>query len=69
MPKLLSIEVTIHPEDTHQRLNGTGLIVANPPWRLEETLEEVLPALHRAMGATDGGVRIDWLVPEDAKDA
>jgi 23S rRNA (adenine2030-N6)-methyltransferase len=64
VPKLLSIEVTVHPEDTHQRLNGTGLIVANPPWRLEEALHEALPALHRAMGAAGGGVRIDWLVPE-----
>lgn len=65
VPKLLSIEVTVHPEDTHQRLNGTGLIVANPPWRLEETLGEALPALHREMGAEGGGVRIEWLVPEE----
>jgi 23S rRNA (adenine2030-N6)-methyltransferase len=62
--KILVAELTIHEEDTHQRLNGCGMIVVNPPWQLDRNLELVLPALHEAMGAKAGGARIEWLVPE-----
>ena len=62
--KILVAELTIHEEDTHQRLNGCGMIVVNPPWQLDRDLELVLPALHEAMGAQAGGARIEWLVPE-----
>lgn len=62
--KILVAELTIHEEDTHQRLNGCGMIVVNPPWQLDRNLELVLPALHEAMGALAGGARVEWLVPE-----
>lgn len=66
VPKVLVAEMTTRPEDTHTRLNGSGMLIANPPWRLDETLREVLPALHRALGTGEGGARVEWLVPEDA---
>jgi 23S rRNA (adenine2030-N6)-methyltransferase len=62
--KILTAELTIHEEDTHQRLNGCGMIVVNPPWQLDQNLEVVLPALHEAMAARAGGTRVEWLVPE-----
>jgi 23S rRNA (adenine2030-N6)-methyltransferase len=62
--RILVAELTIHEEDTHQRLNGCGMIVVNPPWQLDRTLEAVLPALHEAMAARAGGTRVEWLVPE-----
>jgi 23S rRNA (adenine2030-N6)-methyltransferase len=62
--KILAAELTIHEEDTHQRLNGCGIIVVNPPWQLDQNLEAVLPALHEAMAARAGGARVEWLVPE-----
>jgi 23S rRNA (adenine2030-N6)-methyltransferase len=40
------------------------MIVVNPPWQLDHTLEAVLPALHEAMAAQAGGARVEWLVPE-----
>ncbi len=64
IPKILIAELTIHPEDTHLRLNGSGLAIVNPPWKLDETLAEVLPALHAILPGTGGGGRVDWLVPE-----
>ncbi|PWC55659.1 23S rRNA (adenine(2030)-N(6))-methyltransferase RlmJ [Azospirillum sp. TSO22-1] len=64
IPKILLAELTIHPEDTHLRLNGSGLAIVNPPWTLDETLGAVLPALHAALPGTGGGTRVEWLVPE-----
>jgi 23S rRNA (adenine2030-N6)-methyltransferase len=62
--RILAAELTIHEEDTHQRLNGCGMIVVNPPWQLDRNLELVLPALHEAMAAKAGGTQVEWLVPE-----
>ena len=62
--RILNAELTIHEEDTHQRLNGCGMIVVNPPWQLDQNLEVALPALHEAMAAQAGGTRVEWLVPE-----
>ncbi len=63
----LAAELTIHPEDDWRRLNGCGMIVINPPWRLDGDLAALLPRLHRALasGAEAGGWKLDWLVPED----
>ncbi|AWK87135.1 23S rRNA (adenine(2030)-N(6))-methyltransferase RlmJ [Azospirillum thermophilum] len=67
IPKTLVAELTWHPEDTHLRLNGCGLVIVNPPWRLDETLREMLPALHGALPHSGGGAKVDWLVPESAE--
>lgn len=65
VPRILLAELTLHPEDTHLRLNGSGLAIVNPPWRLDETLLGLLPALHAALPSAAGsGTRVDWLVPE-----
>ncbi|RJF83767.1 23S rRNA (adenine(2030)-N(6))-methyltransferase RlmJ [Azospirillum cavernae] len=62
--KILLAELTWHPEDTHLRLNGSGLLIVNPPWRLDETLKETLAALHAVLPTTGGGVSVTWLAPE-----
>ncbi|CAO3422934.1 23S rRNA (adenine(2030)-N(6))-methyltransferase RlmJ [Azospirillum endophyticum] len=64
IPKVLIAELTWHPEDTHLRLNGSGLLIVNPPWKLDETLREMLPALHDALPSTGGGTAVSWLTPE-----
>lgn len=65
IPRILTVELTVHPEDTHLRLNGSGLEIVNPPWRLAETLAEALPALHAALPHDGGGARVAWLTPQD----
>jgi 23S rRNA (adenine2030-N6)-methyltransferase len=64
VPRILIAELTVRREDIHQRLNGSGMVLVNPPWRLDAALETVLPALHAALGAEEGGTRVEWLVPE-----
>jgi 23S rRNA (adenine2030-N6)-methyltransferase len=41
----LAVELLTLPEDMPQRLNGSGVILINPPWKLEETLRTLLPPL------------------------
>ncbi|MCG5241136.1 23S rRNA (adenine(2030)-N(6))-methyltransferase RlmJ [Azospirillum doebereinerae] len=64
IPKVLIAELTWHPEDTHLRLNGSGLLIVNPPWTLDDRLRELLPALHDALATTGGGSAVSWLTPE-----
>lgn len=41
----VAIEFLTLPEDVPQRLNGSGVLLINPPWKLEETLRRCLPPL------------------------
>lgn len=65
--KILRIELTVSTLADPSRLNGTGLMIANPPWTLAEEMTAILPELVR-MFARDAraGFRVDWLVAERA---
>ncbi len=64
--KLLRCELAIRPRDSAIGLNGSGLLIANPPYQLESVLRdaqaELLPLLAEAPHA--GDQRVDWLVEE-----
>jgi 23S rRNA (adenine2030-N6)-methyltransferase len=62
--RVLRAELTLARADS-QRLGGSGLIMVNPPWRLEEELSVLMPALAQALGVTPAGAaRLDWLAHE-----
>ena len=62
-PELLRIELMIRGGNTPDRLNGCGLIVANPPFTLREQLAAVLPALTQRLAEGSGARhRLDNLV-------
>jgi 23S rRNA (adenine2030-N6)-methyltransferase len=60
--KILRCEFTLGPARAEQGLVGSGLIVVNPPYPLEQDLRLVLPTLERLL-APQGGHRLDWLAP------
>jgi len=63
--KLLMAELCIHPDDSRAGLNGSGLVVLNPPWHLDADLREALPLLHSAMSAEGAGrIRVAMLADE-----
>lgn len=43
--KLLRLEIDVDRPDAAGGLSATGLLIANPPWRLAEECETLLPAL------------------------
>ncbi|AYC34570.1 23S rRNA (adenine(2030)-N(6))-methyltransferase RlmJ [Pseudomonas cavernae] len=63
-PKLLRAELYVHATDEAQRLNGSGLVIANPPWGLEDELRQLLPWLAETLAQSQGGWRLDWLIEE-----
>lgn len=60
----LTAEFYRQPPDNPERLNGCGLLVVNPPWKLDEDLALLLPDLSHRLGAT-GPAGVRWLVPEN----
>lgn len=63
--KLLRSELLVAPLSDPSRLNGSGLIVVNPPWTLAGELSVLLPALAALHGRNGkGAFRLDWLAGE-----
>jgi 23S rRNA (adenine2030-N6)-methyltransferase len=52
--KLLKIELLVREPSDPRLLAGSGLVVANPPWTLEQELRSGLPDLARALAQAPG---------------
>ena len=63
-PKMLRAELYVHPADDAGRLAGSGLVISNPPWGLEDELKQLLPWLANTLAQSQGGHRLDWLIAE-----
>jgi 23S rRNA (adenine2030-N6)-methyltransferase len=59
--KLLVAEFIATPDEA---LKGSGLILLNPPWQIEEEIGALLAALGPALGRPRAARRLEWLVPE-----
>jgi 23S rRNA (adenine2030-N6)-methyltransferase len=55
---LLASLLWIHPPDSRAALNGSALVLVNPPYLLEQRLREWLPALPGLLGASRGGCEV-----------
>jgi 23S rRNA (adenine2030-N6)-methyltransferase len=65
--KVLRAEILVSPMTDQRRLNGSGLILVNPPWTLEGELSVLLPALAGILAREGAGQhRLDWLAGEAA---
>ena len=65
LAKTLRAELIVAPMSDPSRLNGSGLILVNPPWRLADELAILLPALVKILGREGkGSFRLDWLASE-----
>lgn len=62
-PELMRVELMIRGGNAPDRLNGCGLIVANPPYTLRDDLAAVLPELaHRLAEGSGARHRLDRVV-------
>lgn len=64
IPKILAVEMTLGAPSPG-KLAGTGMILINPPWGLEEQLRGALPALPKLLGKESGNLSLRWLSPPD----
>lgn len=67
IPKILDIAFEIRPASAEPRLDGSGMVVVNPPFTLEAELRTIFAALHGLL-AEDRAARwsLDWLAGETA---
>lgn len=62
----LRIEHCVAPDGAVRGMTGSGMLLINPPWRLDEQAANVLPWLNRVLTDDQGHWQIDWQVPETA---
>jgi 23S rRNA (adenine2030-N6)-methyltransferase len=63
--KLLRLELTIRPTNSPLGLNGSGLVVANPPWQWDQEMRAATDELQRLLAPDGrGSATVEWLVPE-----
>ena len=63
--KVLDASLRILPPDAQVGLSGAGLTIVNPPWMLDDNLQELLPQLHRLLSPQGlGESSVQWIVPE-----
>ena len=51
---LLASELWLYPRDSRVALNGSGLLIANPPYQTLERMQQWLPQLQAVLGAGEG---------------
>jgi 23S rRNA (adenine2030-N6)-methyltransferase len=51
----LAAELSLYPRDSRVALNGSGMLILNPPYQLAERMETWLPQLHRCLDSGHGG--------------
>ena len=52
---LLASELWLYPRDTRVGLNGSGLLIVNPPWLILERMQVWLPQLQGCLAVGSGG--------------
>lgn len=63
--RILRVELCVRPDTERSRLNGSGLLIINPPWQLDAELGETLPWLREQLVQEPPGAwTLDWLVGE-----
>lgn len=62
----LVAELLVRPDDSPLRLNGSGMLILNPPWQFDQTLAPALPVLQKALGEAGASTRLEWLKREQA---
>ena len=53
--ELLAAELSLYPRDSRVALNGSGMLILNPPYQLAERMEIWLPQLHACLDLGHGG--------------
>ncbi|MGV3650041.1 MAG: 23S rRNA (adenine(2030)-N(6))-methyltransferase RlmJ [Devosia sp.] len=65
IPRILRLELTLRPPSDPPRLHGTGMVVVNPPYVLEDEMTTLLPLLADLLSdEARGRSRIDWITGE-----
>ncbi len=62
--KILQVELGVSPDTRERGMTASGMIVINPPWKLESQMQTVLPFLKETIAPATGHYKVEWVVPE-----
>ena len=62
---VLLAELQVRPGDSPLRMNGSGMLLINPPWKFNDELATALPLISKVLDEGGGGWRLDWLKAEE----
>ncbi|WP_408950498.1 23S rRNA (adenine(2030)-N(6))-methyltransferase RlmJ [Lysobacter sp. Hz 25] len=63
---ILTAELLVRADDSPLRMNGSGLLLLNPPWQFDQTLRAALSVLARTLAETaDASAAVTWLKQAD----
>lgn len=57
-------ELLVRPDDSPLRMNGSGMLVLNPPWQVERDIAAALPQLVKSLGEPGASHRLEWVKQE-----
>ena len=63
---ILLAELLIRPDDSPLRLNGSAMLLLNPPWKLDAEIAAALPQLAVELGEAGASHRLEWLRRESS---
>lgn len=65
IPKILDMVFAIRAPSPEPRLDGSGMVIVNPPFTFEKEMRILLPALKKVLAEGPGaGWTLDWLAGE-----
>lgn len=65
IPKIMRIELAIRAPSLEPKLDGTGMIIVNPPYTLESEMQILLPCLTKLLSEEKGShFSIQWIRSE-----
>ena len=65
--RVLRAELMVHPDDSPLRLNGSGMVILNAPWKLDDALRDALRAMAPMLSQERPAQwRLDWLLQDSA---
>lgn len=57
----LLLELLVRPDDSPLRMNGSGMLLLNPPWQFDVAMRPALEAMRKALGESGATARVEWL--------
>ncbi len=64
LPGTLQIELNVLQRNNRFGMTGSGMIVVNPPWKLEQQMNELLPWLvDKLAQSPEANFKLRWLSP------
>lgn len=64
IPDMLRLELCVRSDDLEHGMTGSGMVLVNPPYRLKNDMETLMPELHQLLVTDNAGRSVPWEVTQ-----